>query len=282
VIFDKAGNLYGTTQYGGAYGRGVIFELSPVGTGWTETVLFNASGTNSPFYILIMDAAGNLYGGAGFGLFKLSPSGGGVWTEQLISTAVGPGCVGLAMDAVGNIFCTNNWTIVKLSPGGGGVWHSTVIHSFSAHPQEGKAPKGALVFDSAGNLYGSTLSGGPNGVGVVYKLSRGKTGKWTYTILYSPNAQIDGPNSSGTLVLDALGNIYGTTWGSGSSLFGTVFELVAQSGAGAYTHKVLWTFNHTDGADPYSLIRDNAGNLYGATHDGGANYYNGVLFELTP
>lgn len=292
LIFDSEGNLYGTASAGGADGGGVVFELSPVGTSWTYTVLYSFyySGDSGigPEAGLVIDAAGNLYGttswdwgGTGGAVFELSPSGGG-WTEQAIYGYGGR--AGLAVNAAGNIFGVTDSTVFELSPNGNGGWNSTVIHTFAGYPNDGSDAYGTPVLDQAGNLYGTTLSGGAYGAGTVYKLSPGKNGKWTERILHSFKGGKDGSGPWAGIVFDAAGNIYGTTAGGGTYGAGTVFELVAQVGKSSYREMVLWSFNGTDGDQPYgSLILDSAGNLYGTTFEGGpGGYYDfGVVFELT-
>jgi len=287
VIFDSAGNLYGTAEIGGANGYGVVFELSPVGTSWTETVLysFDFSGGAYPLSGLIMDPAGNLYGTASSngGAFELSPSGGG-WTEQVIYGAENMQA-GLTMDAAGNIFGINQQTIFEVSPNGNGGWHSAVIYTFADASKDGSYPVGTLVLDDAGSLYGTTEYGGKTGSGTVYKLTPVTTGKkkgtWTERILHTFN----GKNGSGPragLVFDAAGNIYGTTANGGRYGDGIGFELAAVVGKSSYKPTVLWTFGYDRGAGPFgSLILDSAGNLYGTTYAGG-DYGAGVVFEVTP
>ena len=291
VMFDSVGNLYGTAANGGANGYGVVFELSPVGTSWTETVLYSfandGDGAN-PEAGLIMDPAGNLYGTAhGSGVvFELSPSGGG-WTEQVIYALpefeLGPSA-GLTMDAAGNIFGVGLHAVFELSPNGSGGWNPTVIHTFTGTPHhDGTFAEGTPVLDQAGNLYGTTWEGGANNCGTVYKLSPGN-GKWTEEILYS--FILNGKNGNfpwGGVVLDAAGNVYGTTLYGGkygevdAYGDGTVFELV-----GGYQEKVLWNFNNTDGRYLFdSLILDSAGRLYGTTQYGGSGG-DGVVFEVNP
>ncbi len=253
VIFDSVGNLYGTTYAGGANGAGTVFELSPAGASWTETVLYNfcsqsgcADGAD-PINGLIMDPAGNLYGttlqGANGVVFELSPSGGG-WTEQVIYTGSGP--MGAVADSV---------------------------------------PYGVagLAMDAAGNLYGTTGYGGGKGYGMVYRLSPVENGGWKEKILYSfKGGNKDGSRPLAGVVLDAVGNIYGTTYEGGESGEGTVFELVAPVGKGSYKEKVFWSFNGTDGSAPYGgLTLDSAGNLYGTATYGGSSGY-GVVFEVNP
>ena len=292
VIFDSVGNLYGTMPHGGAYGYGVVFELSPVGASWTETVLYSFAGGADgayPFVGVRMDPAGNLYGttfGSNFGtptVFELSPSGGG-WTKQVIYSVATSNGAALTVDAAGNIFGVGYSTAFELSPNGNGGWNPTVIHTFTGSPKDGSDPNGTPVLDQAGNLYGTTSEGGTDDEGTVYKLSPGRKGKWTERILHSFKGETkDGGYPFGGIVFDAAGNMYGTTSEGGNyGNQGTVFKLVAPVGRGSYREKVLWNFTQTDGGYPYcSLILDSAGNLYGTTYYGGATG-SGVVFEVTP
>jgi uncharacterized repeat protein (TIGR03803 family) len=295
VVFDKVGNLYGTTGYGGSDNAGALYELSPAGASWTEAVLYSfGNDWYYPTSSLIMDSAGNLYGATNWGgdgdcgtVFELSPSGGG-WTAQVIySLYCPPGSSGVIMDAAGNIFGASTSTVFELSPNGNGGWNPTVIHTFAGAPKDGYGAAGVPVLDHAGNLYGATYSGGTKNYGTVYKLSpitKGKKkGQWNEKILHSFRSSKDGANPSAGVVLDAAGNIYGTTYYGGKSGVGTVFELMAPAGTDKYyKEKVLWTFNGTDGMLPYSPpILDSAGNLYGTANEGGS-YNAGVVFEVTP
>lgn len=301
VIMDSAGNIYGTTIYGGAPGCytgascGVVFELSPAGGSWTETVLYAFPNDEAegfwPVGGLIMDSAGNLYGTTTFGgsnglkggtVFELSPSG-GTWTYQLLYSPVstsGYGIfAGLTMDSSGNLFGATWTTVFELSPDGEGGWNLTVLHTFIGGSKDGYAANGTPVLDKAGNLYVTTLLGGAKNVGTVDKLSYSKKKGWTGKILRSfKGGKKDGNGPRAGIVFDVAGNIYGTTTGGGTSGYGTVFELVAPK----YKEKVLWSFNGTDGAVPYGgLILDTSSNLYGTTQLGGS-YGNGVVFEVTP
>jgi len=291
LIFDKSGHIYGEVSYGGALGYGAVFELVKTKAGWTEKVLHSfAGGADGQFPIagLLFDAAGNLYGETynGWGVatvFKMSPSHGG-WTEQVIYSVVTSGA-GLTMDTAGNIFGANYSTIFELSPNGNGGWTPTVIHTFTGYPKDGYYASSALVLDQAGNLYGTTAQGGRWYGGVVYKLSPGKNGQWGERILYTVRG---GKNigALGEIVLDAAGNIYGTSDWGGRHAWGTVFELAAPIGKGGYQEKILWNFTGTDGLNPWGVILDGAGNLYGVTAKGGSTYADdygyGVVFKVTP
>jgi uncharacterized repeat protein (TIGR03803 family) len=298
VVFDSMGSLYGTTFEGGSTscpftdGCGVVFELSPPGTGWTETVLHTfclnftgeCSDGNLPGGILVMDAADNLYGQVAAGVFQLSPSGGG-WTYRLISPGIDNSTSGLTLDAAGNIFGValngaGQRVAFELSSNGDGGWNSTVLYTFTS--PSGSAYWSPLVLDHAGNLYGVSQAAG-KGTGTVYELSPGTSG-WTKKTLFTfnyDNSALDGFSLSSGLALDASGNIYGTTSQGGTYGFGTVFELVPV-GLGNYEEKVIWSFNGTDGSQPTaSPVLDSAGNLYGTTRQGGSTG-NGVVFEVTP
>jgi uncharacterized repeat protein (TIGR03803 family) len=296
VLFDRAGNLYGTTPYGGMNGFGLVFELSREDSSWIETVLYNfANGADGAYPVngLIMDKMGNLYGttansGQGAFVFELSPVVGG-WTERVIYGPVNDGYSGLTSDSAGNIFGVstedkgqNNVHINKafeLSPNGSGGWSAVVIQAL----EDDIDPFGTLVVDKAGSLYGTSFAGGTAGLGTVFELSAGEKG-WNRNILYSFNGYPkDGANPVGGIVFDAVGNIYGTTVNGGKhSGNGTVYELVAPVEKHDYKEKVLWSFNGPDGSEPDdSLVFDNAGNLYGTTAAGGSGG-NGVVFEVTP
>jgi uncharacterized repeat protein (TIGR03803 family) len=290
LIFDGVGNLYGTACCGGANGHGVVFELRPAGNNWTETVLYSfADGTDgaSPFGSLIIDKAGNLYGTTlqgGIGehgiVFELSPSGSG-WTEQVISNVSPTYFGGLTLGASGNIFggIKGGSEAGELAPNGASGWEPALIHTFIGAPNDGSDAQGTVVLDQAGNLYGTTSAGGAENYGTVYKLSPKKTGKWTEKILYSFKGGTDGNSPAAGVVLDATGNIYGVTEDGGQYGLGTVFALVPD-GSGSYKEKVLWSFNGTDGKQPYYPMILDSGNLYGTVPFGGASGW-GAVFEVT-
>jgi uncharacterized repeat protein (TIGR03803 family) len=291
VVFDSAGNLYGSTLEGGTNNSGVIFELSPTGKSWTETVVysfcsqFECADGEYPTSGPIMDSAGNIFGASANGAFELSPSGGG-WNERAIYgyTGVSENSATLTMDAAGNLFGiiyihtprVEYSKVFELSPDGSSGWTPTVLTKFG-----GIAANGTLALDKAGNLYGTTI-GNSKHDGTVFKLSIGKKGKWEKKTLHSFQGGMDGDEPWGGIVFDAAGNIYGTTLYGGKHGFGTVFELVPPARNGKYTEKILWNFGNKDGAVPVnSLILDDAGNLYG-TAMGGGTTGNGVVFEVTP
>lgn len=201
LVFDAAGNLYGATNGGGAYGFGTVFELSPSGSGtWTETLLHSFLNTfSSDIWTLqgsvVFDNAGNLYG--------CTEAGG--------------------IDNDGGIF--------ELSPAGDGTWTETILHTFTGgtnHSKDGAVCNWETpVFDSAGNLYGVTSYGGANGAGTVWKLTPQSGGTWAYSTIYSFKfTNGDGVNPVSTMAFDSHGNLYGTTLSGGplgDSGYGTVF-----------------------------------------------------------
>ncbi len=299
LIMDSAGNLYGTTQFGGVTscfsdrippGCGTVFKLDPSGN---ETVLHSFTGTNgdgaNPAASLIMDSAGNLYGTTQFGGVTSCSSG----------SFVPPGC----------------GTVFKLDPSG----HETVLYSFTLTNGDGANPAAGLIMDSAGNLYGTTQLGGitsgncpnsgtnttappPVGCGTVFKLdpSEHETVLYSFTLTNG-----DGAQPVAGLIMDSAGNLYGTTpYGgvtSSSCLVfvtgppippgcGTVFKL-DPSGHETLLHS--FTGTNGDGAQPVAgLIMDSAGNLYGTTPFGGVTSSSscsgpppagcGTVFKLDP
>jgi uncharacterized repeat protein (TIGR03803 family) len=249
LIFDSSGNLYGTTQSGGAHGNGVVFELSPSGSKWTEKILYSfgaiSNDLRAPLAALTFDTSGNLYGTA---------SSGGPYLVQ------------------GGVF--------ELKPFGK-RWKETVIYDFTGGG-DGGVPMGNLVWDSAGNLYSTAFNGGDTGFGVVFELSPLSGGNWTESVLYAFTGGEDGEGPQSGVVFDAVGNLYGTTYFN-SLDFGAVFELTPSRGS--WTLSLPYTFCQkvgcADGATPVaSLVVDSAGNLYGTTPQGGADG-DGVVFKLS-
>jgi uncharacterized repeat protein (TIGR03803 family) len=317
VTFDTSGNLFGTTYYGGPYasgpysGYGVVFELSPepgggcpagsnTGNGWCETVLHGFMSTPDgafPFSGLTWDRQGNLYGttyggGSGMGtVYELSPKGGGGWAEQVIYDS--GGYAGLAIDGSSNLYGADDVKdghVFELSPNGSGGWTVSILHTFRGGPSDGRYPEGTPVLDSAGNIYGTTVFGGSNSAGTVWKLTPLTTGTYTEEILHSFIWQNASTPYAG-VALDSSGNIYGTA-GIGvikSPCYGgcgTVFEL-GVSGT-TYDWNILWAFNGTDGGYASNGVILDGANLYGTTYGGGTSDNCsgaggcGIVFELNP
>lgn len=330
LIFDTVGNLYGTTFNGGARGYGSVFQLALENGTWTEKVLhsFCSAGPctdgENPIAGLIFDVSGNLYGttylGGAYGggtVIQLSPGANNTWTEKVLySFCSTNNCLdgaeprgGLIFDGTGNLYGTTSMggagagcngygcgTVFKLSPGANGTWTETVLHTFG-NGEDGTRPWASLVFDTSGNLYGTTITGGvypDGGYGTAFRLAPGSNGTWTETVLHSFGNIGDGVGPVASLVFDATGNLYGTTTGRnhvgpcGIWGCGTVFRLEAGAD-GKWEEKVLHAFNGKDGNAPWvGLIFDKAGNLYGTTVLGGnvdcklCSKGHGTAFQLTP
>lgn len=329
LVADAAGNLYGSTYEGGTpcssgnFGCGTVFELTPLaGGGWQETVLYAFQGGNDgswPEAGPVLDSHGNLFGVTAFGggsancgdgcgtIYELTPSASG-WSETVIhrftagNDGAGP-IAGLTIDASGNLYGTAFFGGAK----GGGVvyeftqaaegWQERVLHAFS-QISGGKGPTSGVIFDSAGNLYGTTQYGGydePNceggpGCGIVFELSPTTTGSWNLSTLHHFEGGIAGGFPSGNLIFDASGDLYGTTQigfqtDGSSRCCGTVFQLTPTSGG--WKAKTLITFNGVDAWYPQGgLTQDADGNLYGTTMWGGGSGCDGlgcgVLYKLAP
>src|SRR5262249_22296140 len=181
----------------------------------------------------------------------------------------------------------NAGAVYELSPQSGGGWKFRILHNFGSFQNDGKQPGvGSLAFDSSGNLYGTTLIGGPAGCtagcGTVFKLTRGSSGNWKETILYDFKSGPTGNGPGAGVAVDKAGNIYGTTGYGGSACdCGVVYKL-APASDGAYTYTVLHTFIGSDGFFPDANLVLKNGNLYGTTVIGGEFSLGGVVFELTP
>jgi uncharacterized repeat protein (TIGR03803 family) len=307
LVFDAAGNLYGTTYQGGANNVGTVFELtSGPGGSWTEKLLHsfgNYPDGSLPSSSLVFDAAGTLYGTTASGghngmgtVFELMPDGSGGWTELVLHDFTDADgafpYAGLIFDGAGNLYGTtsnggtsNAGTVFELTPTVGGSWTETVLHSFG-NGTDGASPAYAGLTLVSGSLYGTTAHGGTSsscfrGCGTVFELAPAAGGGWTEQVLHNFGNGTDGILPYAGLVMDRTGKLYGTTTSGGTFQEGTAFEL-SPSGGG-WTEQVLYSFgNGTDGANPYAgLIMDAAGNLYGTTNLGGTNN-DGTAFEITP
>jgi uncharacterized repeat protein (TIGR03803 family) len=332
LTLDAAGNLYGTTYTGGAYGYGTVFELTPNADGsWSETVLHSFSGPDGywPQGNLIFDAAGNLYGTTQYGgdptltcewgysygcgtVFKLAHNLDGSWTESVLYAFQGGNDYssdgwdilnGLVFDSAGNLYGlaalggSTTWEfaaigqgeVFKLAPNLDGSWTKSTLHAFNL--TDGFYPWGThLIADAAGNLYGTTSYGGQpgcaphgEGCGVVFEMTPNTDGTWTEKVIHRFDVTGKGlANPSSWLVFDASGDLYGTTFYGGNFGNGSVFELVPNA-SGGWTELILHNFTGgKDGANPFAgLVLDGAGNLYGTATGGGVFGY-GTVFELTP
>jgi uncharacterized repeat protein (TIGR03803 family) len=305
---DSAGRLYGAAFEGGKTnsfcqaGCGVLYVLAPKsGGGWEYRRLYAfqigiMSQDLFPGGQLVIDAVGNIYGVTGIResapgeIYRMSPNSDGSWTETILHVFdINDGFPGggLAMDAAGNLYGTNIHggtsglgTVYQLTPNSDGSWSYTVIHNFGPSP-DGYDSMGEVAFDSAGHLYGTTQGGGRFNQGTVFELSPNASGGWKERILYSFTGGADQGRPNGPVLLDARGNLYGTT-SNGDNGPGTVFELLHNSN-GTWTEKTLHTFakDGIDGNFPASgLILDRSGNLYGTTQSGGANNQ-GTVYKMT-
>ncbi len=261
LTLDDAGNLYGTAYIGAGggncapYSCGTVFKLTKVDSAWSFTRLYAFLGGDDGQYPLsrvIWGTDGNLYG---------STSGGG-----------GEGCP--QYGGCGTIF---KITPVHPLPSASAGWSETLLYRFNG--DDGWDPYGDLVFDQADNLYGTAPLNGSDGCGLVYKLTPSSNG-WTQTVVHSFTFQ-DGCQPWAGVIFDHDRNLYGVTEAGGSAVFGTVFELIP-SGAG-WTLKTLYSFDYyVNGGLPLAaLIFDRAGNLYGATSQGGSAG-GGVIYRLSP
>jgi len=312
LIFDVAGNLYGTTGIGGL-GCGVVFELTPsVNGAWGENILYSFAegGFHDgciPEGSLIFDSAGNLYGstqtGAGAGkggpegtVYKLAPNGDGSWTESVLYRFHMKDGIslmaGLIFDQGGNLYGTaaeqggysdrDFGVAFKLVPNANGNWTENILHQFTNNTvTDGNGPTSNLIFDTAGNLYGTTTAGGSGGDGVVFKLTPNANGGWNEKILHAFNVT-DGKFPYAGLIFDAAGSLYGTTE-LGSSGNGLVFEMTPRKD-GTWALNVLHYFLGTPELRPVAgLLLDKAGNLYGTARDcAPVTGCSGVVFEITP
>jgi len=321
LIWDSAGNLYGTT--GDQYDPSLItvFQLSPNANGtWTENVLWTSSGGSEPLNIrpgVIFDASGNLYGVSRYGgtygcgaVFELTHETSGSWPETNLfnfdcadsgAYAVG----GLTFDKAGDLYGTTpqggsfgQGVVYQLVPGSGGTWAENILHNFTGGTDGGYPNHPDLVFDSAGNLYGSAATGGQGSCpffggtstcGTLFKLTPQTGGTWDFTVIHSFTGT-DGADDEGTLVFDKSGNLYGTTYDGGTYGYGVVFKLIPHAN-GKWGEQVLHEFRGGgDGNGAIGgVIFDSAGNLYGTTAYGGNSECGvdspigcGIVYELEP
>jgi uncharacterized repeat protein (TIGR03803 family) len=277
LVFGPSGNLYGSAVLGGTTetvcdndGCGVIYELAPNGSGeWAQNTLHMFSGSDGfwPQSGVVLDQAGNIYGTT-------------EWGGPCLTTGCGPNCL---ISGCGVAY--------ELSPAGGGQWNFKILHAFTGGA-DGANPWGNLILDASGNLYGGTVLGGSltkcptEGCGVIFELSPQANGSWKETVLHT-FAQTDGDQTYGGLTLDPAGNLFGTTAHGGPVGWGVVFRL-APGSSGKWTYSIVHAFSgYSDGANPAgNLLIDRAGNIFGATTDGGVHACGGdegcgVIFGIS-
>jgi uncharacterized repeat protein (TIGR03803 family) len=292
VIIDAQRNLYGTTLYGGSANLGTVYKISPAGS---ETILHSFTGGSSdgigPYGPLLRDKNGNLYGttiqgGAYFygTIYKLTPHG----AETILHyfnpdehDGAGP-ITGLTMDKQGNLYGValvggryKEGAVFEINSKG----RYSILYNFGATATDGNGPA-TLTLDASGDLYGTTSVGGTYGAGTVFKLFRGAN--WNETVLYSfGSSTTDGQNPLGVPLLDAQGNLYGTTFMGGNAACGTIYKLTPSG-----EETILHDFGGAgDGCYPDGgLLKDSKGVFYGVTFAGGTGSYTpgGVVYKLVP
>jgi uncharacterized repeat protein (TIGR03803 family) len=336
VIFGPDGSLYGTTVVGGAhppFGKGVVFQLKPSGSHWTESVLHRfGSGTDgeNPHGGLVADKYGNLYGTTTFGggfrecdgacgsVYELSPAAkpGGTWKETVLYRFSGGEdgfypLAGLVIDRTGRLYGTTEFggyfssycqggcgTVFEISPPSvpGNPWNFAVIHQFAGGiPGDGALPEDPLIFDRAGNLYGTTFVSQWMGGGTAFELSPPRPSQpWTETVLYRfPESKNDAGNPIDGFIFDRAGNLYATSQEGGPRYQGTVFKLIPPAMPGdAWTDSVLYSFISAKHGATYpaaNLVFGRGGVLYGTTQYGGTGSCVftkikgcGTVFEVNP
>jgi len=304
LVFDAAGNLYGTVNIGGANAWGAVFELSPNGGKWTEQVIYSfcsnsgCSDGSYPASGVVFDTAGNLYGttfsGGDYGggtVFELMPNN-GMWTEKVLHSfgegndGTGPEA-GLVIDANGNLYGTtffggayHGGMVFELMPNNG-TWTEKALHWFKRDGEGGSYPNATPILDKSGNVYGTTAYGGNYRHGTVFELTPANR-YWMEKALHSFNTDSKGGYApTGGVILDGSGNLYGTTSGGGIYNGGTAFELFHSNGT--WTLNVMIAFKPTklEVPGPNGLVLGKSGNVYGTTFNGGV-YSKGSVFELIP
>ncbi|MGH9497182.1 MAG: choice-of-anchor tandem repeat GloVer-containing protein [Candidatus Sulfotelmatobacter sp.] len=259
---DKRGNVYGTTSGGGTFGGslsgGVAFKISPVGSSWSESILWNFGGPGDSSYVLsglVPDSIGNFYGTSFFG--------GG--------------------NGYGSVF--------KLSPpaAGGIAWTESVLHSFESNSVGGEYLQSSLSIDSQGTLYGAASGSGYNCCGSIFRMMLSSSGNWSFESLYTfgvSRKTKDGNTPVGVTIDSRTGRLYGITEFNtynqqGAS--GVVFELAPPSAtANKWAYSVLHNFYKTNETNPKTpLFFDLLGNIYGATESSGGTSAGGAFYKIT-
>jgi uncharacterized repeat protein (TIGR03803 family) len=319
LTMDRSGNFYGTTRDGGSYdngpfcevyfedGCGTVFRLSKIGSSWllAPVFLFNGRDGAYPITAVTIGPNGGIYGSTGVGgqctsspygcgtIFDLAPptwapASFDSWSESVLHTFTGnddggPYPSNLIFDSAGNMYGTTTeyltGNVFEFTPSDN-AWTETVLYSFRGG-NDGKYPHGVVADRGFNHLYGTTFKGGGigcggSGCGTIFELTRSESG-WTETVLHTFTDGSDGAWPTSAPILDAAGNLYGTTPGAMVSP-GTVWEM-SPSNRG-WTFSVLYTFAGRANYGPYGgLAMDAAGNLYGTTYADG-RYNEGNVFRL--
>jgi uncharacterized repeat protein (TIGR03803 family) len=263
LTIDHNGNLYGTASAGGnqvsgcinflgTAGCGAVFELARSGSGWILRPLydFQSSSNGYPAHGVVFGPDGALYGltnggSCCGGVFRLAPPG-----------------------TICRSFTCN--------------WQETVLHQFTGQP-DGSGPTSRVLFDSAGNMYGATYSGGAYNLGAAYELSPGNGG-WTESVIYSfsqNNQSLGVSYPTGDIAIDQADNLYGAAYCNDTlgCFYGAVFQL--QPSQSGWSLNALYQFNGLNGYAPIGVFRDPSGNLYGVT-TGAAGNDSGTIYEVSP
>jgi uncharacterized repeat protein (TIGR03803 family) len=318
LVIGPDGSLFGTTIQGGGSGCmgngcGTVLNLRPpqhtspkVLAGWSETVLYRFAGGNDGAMPeaadLVFDQAGNLYGTTDVGggskcmehcgtVYELTLSN-GKWTENILHVFGQSGdgdepYAGVIFDKAGNLYGTTaaggahrQGSVYQLMRSGSG-WTERLLYSFQG-ASDGQFPFSGLIMDEAGNLYGNTCCGGPYNGGTAFEVT---AGNWAFNLLYSLGAPGTGQGPEGSFVMDSSGNLYGTASSGGAYGFGAVFKLSPGNGGWTYTSLhdfCAGGFPCNDGYTPMgNLALDSAGNLYGTAANGGA-FGDGVVWAIKP
>jgi uncharacterized repeat protein (TIGR03803 family) len=293
LALDAKGNLYGITLAGGTGGQGSVYEVThnPDGS-WTKTILYSFTGGSSADGRLVLDAAGNIYGATTYGgstscalgcgvVFKLTPDGNGGWSERVIhkfqNDSDGWNPVWLTIH-VGKLYGVTNSTIFELARANGS-WHLSTIHTFSGS-FDGTTATSPLLFDTAGNAYGTDGDGGIFNEGEVFEVSppTGEGSTWSKSSLYAFVGGADGSHAFG-LIRGKNGTLIGLT-GGGTGCFpvggcGTVFQMV--NSGGTWAKNTLYLFKGSLEL-PEEITPSPAGWLFGISQSNNNAW--GTLFRL--
>jgi uncharacterized repeat protein (TIGR03803 family) len=286
LIGDVKGNLFGTTSIGGSTnGQGTVFEIAKTVSGYAGSpttlvsfcALANCADGANPTGGLIADAKGNLFGTTGNGGANVAPGAFGGTVFEIVNNAQGRGHEADRRN--------------HRHPGPDYASTATPLASFCAlaNCADGALPRGGLIADADGNLFGTTYTGGASDGGTVFEIVKTASGyASTVSTLVSFCALAncaDGATPNAGLIADAKGNLFGTTFGGGANGRGTVFEIFKTASGYASSPTILASFcalpNCADGAGPQAdLIADAKGNLFGTTSAGGAGNNGGTVFEI--